>query len=217
MSEQTEQRKAAGRGGRKRDPSRDDAILEATTEVLGEVGYARLTMDMVAARARAGKATMYRRWASKQDLVLDAVERFRGAQVDLAALPDTGSVRGDLVALFRPDTPEQSARRMRDLVGLASVLWHEPTLAEAADAALVGPWAQAHRTVMLRGVERGEVPREADIDTICRVLPTMAAYRSLVERKPFDRDFLLASIDVVIMPALRAARDATAPTSHSGG
>ena len=60
--------------GRKRDPSRDAALLDATLEVLAEVGAEGLTMDLVAARAGAGKATIYRRWTSKTELILDAVK-----------------------------------------------------------------------------------------------------------------------------------------------
>ncbi len=73
--------------GRKRDPSRDAEILDATLEVLAEVGAARLTMDMVAARAGAGKATIYRRWTSKVELVIDAVAHMKRNQVDLEHLP----------------------------------------------------------------------------------------------------------------------------------
>lgn len=188
--------------GRKRDHTRDGAILDAATDVLGEVGYAGLTMDMVAVRARAGKATVYRRWSSKEELVLDVVDRLKRSQVDPGSLPDTGTIRGDLIALFKPQSVEQDERRNTALAGLASVLSHHSVFAEAANDALVKPWADAHRQLMARAVDRGEIPASADIDTICQVLPTMAAYRALVQRKPFDRDFLVSSIDVVILPAL---------------
>jgi AcrR family transcriptional regulator len=209
---------APARVGRKRDHTRDAAILDAATEVLGEVGYANLTVDLVAARARAGKATVYRRWASKEDLVLDAVERLGRSQADLIELPDTGTLRGDLIALFRPESAEEQARRDKAVAGLASVLAHHPAFAEAANSALVEPWADAHRVLMQRAADRGEVPAAADIATICRVLPTMAAYRTLVQRKPFDRDFLVSSIDVVLLPALLhpSGTPAAPPAGRSG-
>jgi AcrR family transcriptional regulator len=188
--------------GRKRDHTRDGAILDAATDVLGEVGYTSLTVDMVALRARAGKATVYRRWSSKEELVLDVVDRLKHSQVDLSSLPDTGTIREDLIALFRPQSVEEDTRRNKALAGLASVLAHHSVFAEAANEALVKPWADAHRLLMQRAVDRGEIPVSADIETICQVLPTMAAYRALVQRKPFDRDFLVSSIDVVILPAL---------------
>src|SRR5687768_10063074 len=79
--------------GRPRDASRDDALRQAALEVMAEVGYRALTMDAVAARARAGKATIYRRWESKLDLVIDTCTQL--ATQNLAA-PDTGSLAGDL-------------------------------------------------------------------------------------------------------------------------
>lgn len=191
------------RSGRKRDPTRDGAILDAAIEVLGEVGYAALTMDAVAVRARAGKATVYRRWSSKEELILDAVDRLKSQQVPLDPLPDTGTLRGDLVALFRPQSAEEDERRDRAAAGLVSMLSHHSAFAEAAHSALVEPWADAHRILMRRAVDRGEVAATVDIETICQVLPTMAAYRALVRRRPFDREFLLASVDGVLMPALR--------------
>jgi AcrR family transcriptional regulator len=195
--------KAKVRTGRKRDHTRDGAILDAAIEVLGEVGYAALTMDAVAVRARAGKGTVYRRWPSKEELALDAVARLQLQQVPLDPLPDTGTLRGDLLALFRPESAAESERRDKAAAGLVSMLSHHTAFAEAAHSALVDPWADAHRALMLRAVGRGEVAATVDIETICQVLPTMAAYRALVQRKPFDRDFLVASVDSVLMPALR--------------
>jgi EmrB/QacA subfamily drug resistance transporter len=201
------------RRGRKRDHSRDGAILDAATDVLGEVGYANLTMDMVALRAKAGKATVYRRWASKEELVRDVVNRLKHSQVDLESLPDTGTLRGDLLALFRPQSVEDDERRNKALAGLASMLSHHTVFAEAANDALVKPWADAYLVLMKRAVDRGEIPASADIETIGQVVPTMAAYRALVQRKPFDRDFLVASIDVIVLPALQNTSITTMPAS----
>src|SRR3954470_17199318 len=86
--------------GRKRDHTRDPEILEAALDVLAETGYDGMTIDMVAARAKAGKATVYRRWSSKAELVIDAVACMKRGDLDEANLPDTGTLRGDLVALI---------------------------------------------------------------------------------------------------------------------
>lgn len=188
--------------GRKRDPARDVAILEATIEVLAEVGFSGLTMDLVAAQAKAGKATLYRRWPSKAELVLDAVTRMKQSQVDLAQMPDTGTLRGDLLALFKPEAAEVSERKLRVMAGLASMLSHDATFAEAATAALVEPFANAHFALMNRAVERGEISATADIATLSQVIPSMAAYRALMQRKPFALDFLVTLVDGVVLPAL---------------
>ncbi len=189
--------------GRKRDHSRDAKILEATLEVLSEVGVAGLTMDLVAARAGAGKATIYRRWASKTELFIDAVAHLKRIQVDLESLPDTGTLRGDLLGLFKPQSIEETEHRLKIMAGVASLLSQDHTLAEDANAAVIQPWAEAHFALMQRAVKRGEISEDADIETVSQVLPSMAAYRTLVQRKPFDQDFLLSMVDGVILPALR--------------
>jgi len=199
--------------GRRRDPSRDAQLLEATLEVLAEVGAAGLTMDLVAARAGAGKATIYRRWTSKTELVIDAVAHMKRKQIDFEHLPDTGTLRGDLLALFKPQSLEESERKLKIMAGLASLLSQDQSLADAANAAVVQPWAQAHLALMRRALERGEISASADIDTLSQVLPSMSAYRGLVQRKPFDRAFLVSMVDGVLMPALRRQPSEPPPDS----
>jgi AcrR family transcriptional regulator len=189
--------------GRKRDPTRDAAILDAALDVLAEVGYERMTMAMVAARAAAGKATIYRRWPSKEALILDAVARMKRTQVDLERLPDTGALRSDLLALFKPQSLDASEHKLKIMAGLAALLLNHAGLAEAAHAALVVPWADAHRICMQRAVARGEISPSADIETAAQIIPSMAAYRALIQRKPFEHAFLVTLIDSVLLPALR--------------
>ena len=86
------------RGGRPRDPSRDGVIRAAILRLLADVGYGALTMDAVASEAGVGKATIYRRWRTKQDLVVDTISDLNR---DEAAPPDTGSLEGDLRAMMR--------------------------------------------------------------------------------------------------------------------
>lgn len=192
--------------GRKRDPERDAAILDSAIDVLAESGYNGMTMDMVASRAKAGKATVYRRWSSKAELVLDAVAHLKRSQIDLASLPDTGTLRGDLLAMFKPESAEEGDRKMRVMAGLASVLLENPQLAEAGDAAIVEPWVAINRIFMQRALERGEISANANILATSQVLPSMAAYRALIQRKPFDLEFLTTMIDCVLLPALCKSR-----------
>ena len=188
--------------GRKRDHTRDPEIMDAAIEVLAEAGYDGMTIDMVATRAKAGKATLYRRWASKSELVLDAVACMKGGPIDHATLPDTGTLRGDLVAMIKAPTLKDAEQKLKVMAGLVSMLSRNPELADAATAAIVEPRASANRFIMRRAQERGEVSPTADIDTIAMVSPSMAAYRVLILRKPVDRDFLISLIDGVILPAL---------------
>lgn len=192
------------RTGRKRDHTRDGAILEAAIDVLAEAGYVGMTMDMVAQRARAGKATLYRRWHSKSELVLEAIATMKGSPVALDQLPDTGSIRGDLLALFEPPSAEQAERRLKIMAGIASMLAYDAAFAEVGDAAIIEPWAEASRTFIQRGIDRGEVNAgAADVEMLSRVIPSMAICRALIQRKSSDRQFLVALIDGALMPALR--------------
>jgi AcrR family transcriptional regulator len=118
--------------GRKRDHTRDPEILDAALDVLAETGYERMTIDMVAARAKAGKATLYRRWASKGELVIEAVACMK--QIDPAAVPDTGTLRGDLIAMIKPHALHDAEKKLRIMGGITSMLSRDPELADAAFA-----------------------------------------------------------------------------------
>lgn len=190
------------RVGRKRDPSRDVAILDATLTVLADRGYAGLTIDLVAATAGAGKATVYRRWPAKADLVLDAVAHLDAGRTAPGVLPDTGTLRGDLHALLDRGNADRDERRMRIMAGLTSMIAEHPALGEAADTAVVGPWATANAALIRRAVERGEVSPRADVDTLARVVPTMVAYRACIQRLPIPDGYVASLIDRVLLPAL---------------
>ena len=199
--------------GRKRDHSRDPEILDAALEVLAECGYDAMSMDMVAARAKAGKATLYRRWPSKADLVLDAVSCMKQAQSRVEDLPDTGTLRGDFLALIRPHSMEDAERKMRVMGAVVSMLSRDPELADAVNEAITEPRARLNRVLIERAVERGEVAPNTDIDTIAHISPSMTAYRTLVLRKPVDREFLIGLIDGVVLPALGLPSGEPATTS----
>jgi AcrR family transcriptional regulator len=188
--------------GRKRDHTRDPEILDAALEVLAETGYDGMTIDMVAARAKAGKATLYRRWPSKAELIIDAVACMKRNENDLSHLPDTGSLRGDLIALIKPLSIKDGEKKLQIMAGLMSMLSRDPGLADAANAAIVEPRAAANRTLMLRAIARGEISADCDIDVLSLISPSMAAYRVLILRKPVDRAFLVSLIDGVLMPAV---------------
>lgn len=192
-------------GGRKRDGTRDAAILEATIDVLVEHGFERMTVDMVAARARAGKGAVYRRWPSKTDLVLDAIARIKQEQANTDRLPDIGSLRGDMLALFDAGSAERGERFLSAVGALAAVLAQRPEIADAGHDALVEPWALANRILIGRAVARGETRAGVDILAMAEVIPSMGGYRALIQRRPFDRDFLVSLLDHVLLPALGIA------------
>lgn len=197
------------RPGRKRDHSRDAEILDVALEVLAETGYDGMTVEMVATRAKAGKATLYRRWPSKAELVIDAVAWLKRRELEPEVLPDTGTLRGDLVAMIGPHSMEDGERTLRIMAGLMSMLSRDPQLAKAADAAIVAPRAAVNRVLMRRAVERGEIAAGCDLETLSLVGPSMVAYRLLILQQPVDRAFLISLIDQVILPSVGLAGPGT--------
>jgi AcrR family transcriptional regulator len=193
------------RVGRKRDHTRDAPILDATLAVLAEAGYEGMTIDMVAARAGTARATVYRRWATKADLVLAAAARLSQTDAGLDHLPDTGSFREDVIALFVPDTPGDQQVRLQALTGLLMLARTDKRLADAATQAGIGPWIEANRVLMQRAVDRGEFP-PADVETLAQVIPMMCISRA-VQHEPITREFSLALLDGVIIPALRGGAE----------
>ena len=192
---------AALQPGRKRDQSRDPAILDAALDLLAEQGYDGMSMDAVASRAKAGKATVYRRWPSKAHLVHDAIVRMAKQDVDLESLPDTGSLRGDIVALTRPGAFGE--RRVRVIAGLTAMLAEDRTgLGAAAYTASVAVWVAANRVALERAVDRGEIAASADLELLSRLIPSMCMYRVAVERIALDPDFTYGLIDRVLLPAV---------------
>lgn len=204
-------RKPRSKAGRKRDHARDGVILDAALAVLAEQGYDGMTIDIVAARAEMARATVYRRWATKADLVLEAVARMSRSDVDPDRLPDTGSLRGDMTAMILPLDDEEQQVRIQSMAGLLSLSRTDDRLAEAATGAGIGPWINANRVLMQRAVDRGEFP-PANIDALAGIIPMMCVSRA-VQRLPITREFSLALIDGVIIPALRGGGQATARPS----
>ncbi|PPG52480.1 TetR family transcriptional regulator [Rathayibacter sp. AY2B3] len=197
------------RPGRRRDPSRDGEILTAALDVLAETGYEGMTIDMVATRARAGKATVYRRWDSKSELVLDALSCLKGADLAEESPPDTGSLRGDLIALIKPHSIEEAERKLHIMSGVVAMISKAPELADAVRSAIVEPRARANRLLLNRAVARGEVAAGIDVEQLALITPSMVAYRVLLLREPVDRDYLVSLIDTVLLPAagVRAGSD----------
>lgn len=186
-------------GGRPLDATRDEALRRAALELVAEIGYDRLTIDAVAARARAGKATVYRRWSSKAALVADAFvcDAFKGVEA-----PDTGSLRSDLLALSEHMWLRSGpVPRASVMAGMMSGLLASPELREAFHA--VGrPPESVVSVVVGRAVERGEIPAPTDLETVGLVMPGMCMFHLVKTGAAPDRAFLETVIDRILLPAL---------------
>jgi AcrR family transcriptional regulator len=198
------------RVGRPLDITRDADILDAALDVLSEEGFDGMTIDMVAARAKAGKATLYRRWPSKTELVIDAVACMKNSDINFDNLPDTGTLRGDLIAMIKPPSIRDAEKKLRVMAGLISLLARNPELAEVARVAVIAPRAALNRTFLQRAIDRGEIRADIDIATVANISPSMVTYRTMMLAKPVDREFLIGIIDKVILPCVGLAAAASA-------
>jgi AcrR family transcriptional regulator len=192
------------RGGRPLDPSRDAVIVQAALSGLADLGYDRLTMDEIAARAHAGKGALYRRWPSKAALVVDAIMAWREAFAPLA-VPDTGSLEGDIDALVAavPEFDSDTQRQMAVFVGLATAASRDPELRAAfADTLLERP-RRALRTMLDRAVDRGEIRRDQDLDLVPDVVIGLNMLHVLVGGTP-DRPFVERVLREVVYPLVTA-------------
>lgn len=183
-------------------PEREAELYEAVLDLLREVGYDALTMDAVAARTRSSKATLYRQWGGKADLVARAVRHSKPGGVGLGDI-DTGSLRGDLHALTaRSDDceMEQSSALMR---GLAMAVHGNPDLLKAFREHLIEPEMAEFRRVVQRAIDRGEVRADNPaIEFMMHMMIGGFAARTMIDEKPPTQAFLLSYIDAVVLPAL---------------
>lgn len=186
--------------GRKRDASRDDALCQAALEVLAEVGYDRLTIDAVAARAGAGKATCYRRWAGKAELVVDAVGRMKTRPQQ----PDTGSLRGDLIALTCHFHEGDDTFRTDVQAGLVSGLVRDAALREMFAENFIAPRKAVFRAVFDQAVGRGEISPVPDYGLLSDVVPSMIFHQLILTGRPPDAAFVITVIDQIILPLVTA-------------
>jgi AcrR family transcriptional regulator len=188
-----------GRGaarGRPRSAEADRAILAAASSLLASRGLAAMSIEEVAARAGVGKATIYRRWPSKGLLALDAfVVSFQAEQ----PLPDTGSLRGDLLsalrAWVRAVTTTPAGRLLAPLIAEAQ---HDPELHAAWRERVLEPLRQQHRVMLSRAVARGEIPASTDFEVVLDLFFGAAQHRLLLGHLPMSEPFIESVVNVIL-------------------
>ena len=182
---------------------REEQILDATLEVLSEVGYDRLTMDAVAASSKASKATLYRRWSTKADLVVDALVRAKCAPEPYE--PDTGTLRDDLIAASCRDTGLNDQMTMSLFAGLVSALQHDAQFSAAFHERFLQPMIAATVALFERARDRGEIADHVDLELFSTVLPSVALHRTFILGLPTDESMVRRIVDEVVMPAIKCA------------
>lgn len=180
--------------GRPRSIEVDQAILQAATELLEEEGFDRLSMEAVAHRAGVGKATLYRRWSGKVELVIDIIE----AAIAEFPIPDTGATRSDLVAMSKRARSMIEGRVGRIMHAVSLELSRNEVLAEAVRESLLEPRREALRGVIRRGVARGDLRPDVDVDLVLDAIVGTLHYRvQSMGEVPTDRD-AEALVDLVL-------------------
>lgn len=178
--------------------ARERELLAVTLRLLQEHGYERLTLDDVAAAGRASKATMYRRWPTKAELVLAAF--IEGISQD-AVPPDTGSLRDDLIAIG--DTvcaqSKEHASTLRAVLGEVS---RDPALNDAMQEQLFDQRRAMMRQVVKRAVDRGEICADVVNSELWDLLPGYLIYRTVIQNRLPTRRTVRTLVDDMIMPSL---------------
>lgn len=184
-----------GLRGRPRSEEAHDAILVAAVALTREVGYDAVTMDGIAARAGVGKTTVYRRWSSKELLVTEAIGRI----VRSFSVPQTGSLEGDLLHLM-----QQAVGMYRDpaslalLSGLVAAMARSTLIAEAVRTGFVASWRDAVRGVLTRGVRRGELRADTDVELALDLLGGPPFYRFLITGTAIDERLARSLVQAVL-------------------
>jgi len=190
---------------RRRGASLEEAILGAAYAELSEVGYSSFTVEGVAARARTGKASIYRRWPTRNDLLLDAICSELPTPADCgltATIPDsktTADALRDVARMIAKVTSSAAGDVMRAIKCEAVT---DPELARAVDERFQGPRREYMTQLFRRGIERGEVRPDADIKAIAEVLPAILTYKIVLQREQMSAAAITAIMEQVMIPLI---------------
>ena len=187
-----------------RGPAREQAILDATIALVAEVGYERVTVNAIAARAHASKATMYRRWPGKADLVADALRRH--ADGGGGELPDTGSLRGDLLFVVGAIASTfDSAGRGPTLIGLVEALRADPALRELVGRQIDERSRQEGMLIARRAAARGESVDETRAPAAVGLAVAHLFLRTILGGTPPSAAEQQAFVDRTLLPLITAS------------
>jgi AcrR family transcriptional regulator len=200
----TQPAEEAPRPGRARSEKTQRAILEATSELLLEHGLNSISMDTVAERAGASKATIYRWWPSKELLALDAL--LSQWETGRAEALDTGSLAGDLLGLTGPWVHRLAERPYgRVIAALLTRAQSDPGFAETYRAHFVEPRRDEGRLIFARAIQRDEIPADTDIEAALDLLYGPFYHRMLQGHSALTDEFARTIVAFVVAGVSRPA------------
>jgi AcrR family transcriptional regulator len=185
---------------RRRGETLEHAIFDAVLYQLQTVGYAGLTMEGIAHCARTGKAALYRRWPRKDDLVVDALDH---ALPTMAALPDHGDIRDDLLELLRRLAALMNSPTAGALQALLAEIDRDHPFFQLLHERVLKPRKRLFLAALQRGADRGQVRPDAVSPLVADVGSAMLAQRFLADGPPVPDEFVVSVIDDVVVPLLR--------------
>jgi AcrR family transcriptional regulator len=198
--------------GRPRDGRADRAILTAALELISKNGVHDLRMDDVADRARVGKATIYRRYRSKEELVTAAVSTL----VSEIVIPDMGSTRADLLVLMREAVDVYTGSLAAGAVpSLVEAMRRDPELARTVRRSFLAGRREALKDVLDRGIARGELSADLDRELALDVLAGPLFYRLLITGGSIDEQLAEGVVELIMRGFAPTGR--SRPTSESKG
>jgi AcrR family transcriptional regulator len=186
----------ARKPGRPRSEQAEQAIIKAALELFAEKGPDGLCVEAVAARAGVGKATVYRRWKNKEDLLLAALGSLKSPLPD----PDTGSVRDDLIAMVTVMSQDAvDPARQRQFTLLLGEGEKYPKLMARFAETVVEPRRDIMRNALRRGIEAGQIRPGLDIEVAMLTLTGAAMSRGRCEIIPHDGEFAERVVDSLLL------------------
>jgi AcrR family transcriptional regulator len=199
--------------GRPREGRVDAAVMAAAAELLAEAGFARLTMEQVAARAEVSKASVYLRWPNKTALVADAIG-FRASVVP--ELPDCGSLHSD-IRTFLQDLVRNRGVASRAVSALSGEIASNPDLRKAWRAKVSGDLEGSVRRLIQRAVDREELPSSTDVDLLAMLPLALLQFQRLADDGVLGGDFIDRVVAQFYTPRPGSSPAGEQPTPGAGG
>jgi AcrR family transcriptional regulator len=188
-----------------------EKVLRATAEELGRVGYSALRVEDIATRSSVNKTTIYRRWPTKVDLISAAIRHF----TELPTPPDTGSLRADIVALLKYTAAKVQTPAGRGIVRTIQLERVHPEIELVTRQIKAEHW-KLRRSVIERGIERGDLPANVDVELLIELMFAPVMRRIAVLHRVADVAYVEKVVDIVLAGA-RAGAAATTVRAHRKG
>lgn len=191
--------KVASLLGRPRDHGRDEAIHEAALAILSEVGYDRTTIEAIAQRAHVGKATIYRRFRNKEEILKSAMNAHTACSLPRI---DTGNLRDDLIALIHEHVKVLQGPDGELKMSLLAIAHRDPELGKLLREHNPIEAERQSAEVFERAIARGEISKKADIAFLSEVVPSIITNRIFITHQQVNQPFIEQLVDQLLIPSL---------------